>query len=67
MVFGEDVTKDLWIPQFIDTYNHFMNGVDLANELCSYYYAKDSPKDVEVSLVLSIGCYYCQRLPYLHL
>ena len=36
-VFGEDVTKDPWIPQFIDAYNHFMNGIDLADQLRSYY------------------------------
>ena len=31
LVFGEDVTKDLWILQFIDAYNHFINSVDLAD------------------------------------
>ena len=36
-VFGEDVTKELWIPQFINAYNHFINGVDLANQLRSYF------------------------------
>ena len=36
-IFGDEVTKDLWIPQFIDAYNHFMNGVDIADQLRSYY------------------------------
>ena len=36
-VSGDEVTKDLWIPQFIDAYNHFMNGVDVADQLRSYY------------------------------
>ena len=36
-VFGEDVTKDPCIPQFIDAYNHFMNGINLADQLRSYY------------------------------
>ena len=30
-------TKQLDIPEFIDTYNHFMNGVDVADQLRSYY------------------------------
>jgi hypothetical protein len=29
--FGENVTKELEIPIFINDYNHYMNGVDLAN------------------------------------
>ena len=36
-VFGEDVRKDLPIPLFIDDYNHFMGGVDIADQLRSYY------------------------------
>ena len=24
-IFGEEVRKDLWIPQFINAYNHFIN------------------------------------------
>ena len=33
---GEKV-KELAIPEFIDLYNHFMNGVDTADQLRSYY------------------------------
>ena len=33
---GNDV-KELDIPEFIDLYNHFMNGVDVADQLRSYY------------------------------
>ena len=29
--------KELRIPQFIDAYNHFINGVDIADQLRSYY------------------------------
>jgi hypothetical protein len=36
-VFGEDVRKDLEIPLFIDDYNHFMGGVDIADQLRAYY------------------------------
>jgi hypothetical protein len=36
-VFGDDVRKDLSIPLFIDDYNHFMGGVDIADQLRSYY------------------------------
>ena len=37
MVFGDAVVKDLPIPDYIDMYNHFMNGVDVADQLRSYY------------------------------
>ena len=36
-VFGDSVEMDLPIPVFIDRYNHFMNGVDVADQLRSYY------------------------------
>lgn len=36
-VFGEEANKILGIPQFIDQYSHFMNGVDTADQLRSYY------------------------------
>ena len=36
-VFGEETVKELVISEFIDTYNHFMNGVDQADQLRSYY------------------------------
>ena len=36
-VFGDEVTKDLWIPQFINAYNHFLNVVDVADQLRSYH------------------------------
>lgn len=36
-VFGDKATKELEIPEFIDMYNHFMNGVDVADQLRSYY------------------------------
>lgn len=31
VLFGDSAVKELLIPAFIDIYNHFMNGVDLAN------------------------------------
>ena len=37
IVFGNAVVKDLAIPDYIDMYNHFMNGVDLADQIRSYY------------------------------
>jgi hypothetical protein len=36
-VFGEEVIKELEIPIFINDYNHYMNGVDLANQSRSSY------------------------------
>lgn len=35
-VFGYVTVKELPFPQFIDMYNYFMNGVDLADQLRSY-------------------------------
>ena len=42
MVFGNAVVKDLPIPNYIDMYNHFMNGVDVADQLRSYYNTQKS-------------------------
>ena len=36
-IFGDDVTKWVEIPGFINAYNHYMNGVDVADQLWSYY------------------------------
>jgi hypothetical protein len=36
-VFGDKPTKILPIPTIIDDYNHFMGGVDIANQLCAEY------------------------------
>ncbi len=35
-MFGEMTTKELDIPEFIGIYNHYMNGVDNADQLRSY-------------------------------
>ena len=37
MVFSNAVVKNLTIPDYIDIYNHFMNGVDIVDQLRSYY------------------------------
>ena len=42
MVFSDAVVKDLPIPNYIDIYNHFMNGVDIADQLRSYYNTQKS-------------------------
>ncbi|CAG8660293.1 6911_t:CDS:2, partial [Paraglomus brasilianum] len=36
-VFGSESKKKLLIPKVIDDYNHCMNGVDIADQLRSYY------------------------------
>ena len=36
-IFGEESVKVLDIPAFIDMYNHYMNGVDNADQLRCYY------------------------------
>ena len=35
--FKDDAVKAMAIPEFIDMYNHYMNGVDQADQLRSYY------------------------------
>ena len=35
--FGNEAVKEMDMPTFIDRYNHFMNGVDQADQLKSYY------------------------------
>lgn len=36
-IWGDQPTKILPIPTFIDDYNHNMGGVDIADQLRSYY------------------------------
>ena len=36
-IFGEMTTKELDIPEFINMYNYYMNGVDNADQLRCYY------------------------------
>ena len=36
-IFGDEATKKLLIPAFIDNYNYFMGAVDQADQLRSYY------------------------------
>ena len=37
MVFSNAVVKDLAILDYINIYNHFINGVDITDQLRSYY------------------------------
>lgn len=36
-VWGKDAVKKITIPKVIDDYNHWMNGVDLSDQLIAYY------------------------------
>jgi hypothetical protein len=36
-VFGDALTKELCIPRFIDDYNQYIGGVDLANQFRELY------------------------------
>ena len=36
-IFGEEARKKLTIPEFIDIYNHYINGVNNADQLRCYY------------------------------
>ena len=42
LVFGDAVVKDLTISNYIDMYNHFANGVDISDQLRSYYNTQNS-------------------------
>ena len=42
MVFGDVVVKDLPILDYINIYNHSMNGVDMADQLRFYYNTQKS-------------------------
>ena len=42
-VFGDGTTKALFIPVFIDDYNHFMGAVDHNDQLGSYYNTQRKP------------------------
>ena len=37
IVFEDEIVKKLIISDFIDLYNHYMNDVDVANQLRCYY------------------------------
>lgn len=37
-MFGEQVRKELFIFEFIDMYNYYMNGVDNVDQLRCYYF-----------------------------
>ena len=37
LAFGDQRVKKLVISNFIDQYNHYMRGVDIADQLRSYY------------------------------
>lgn len=39
-IFGNEVRKAIPIPQFIDDYNYNMGGVDIADQLRSYYHVQ---------------------------
>jgi hypothetical protein len=69
-VFGEDSTKELLIPCFIDDYNQYMGGVDLANQF------RESYETHRASLrnwwplfywLIDVACINSYRLYYLHL
>ena len=36
-VWGEDMKKNIYIPKLIDNYNHWIGGVDLADQRVAYY------------------------------
>eukprot|EP00957_Ditylum_brightwellii_P097389 7417533-Ditylum_brightwellii.AAC.1 len=37
-IWGDYGKKDIFIPQLINNYNHWMGGVDLVNQRISYYH-----------------------------
>jgi Transposase IS4 len=68
-VFGEDATKQLQIPCFIDDYNHHMGGVDLANQFRESYETHRATQRTWWPLFywfIDIACINAYRLYYLY-
>ena len=68
-VFGEEHTKELEIPRFIDDYNHHMGGVDLANQFREVYEAHRATQRNWWPLfywLLDMACINAYRLYLLH-
>ena len=36
-IWGDEGSREIYIPNLIDDYNHWMGGVDLADQLIAYY------------------------------
>jgi hypothetical protein len=51
-IFGDSPVKDLPIPVAIDTYNHHIGGVDIANQ---YRVSRCQPMSASVSVSMSIS------------
>jgi hypothetical protein len=68
-VFGDEPTKELRIPRFIDDYNHFMGGVDLANQYRESYETHKSTQRNWWPLfywLIDVACINGYRLQQLH-
>jgi hypothetical protein len=51
-IFGEESTKLLQIPRFIDDYNQYMGGVDLANQCRESYETHKAHTDELVAFIV---------------
>lgn len=68
-LFGEDPTKELSIPTFIDDYNRYMGGVDLANQFRESYETHQITLRVWWPLfywLIDVVCINAYRLYQLH-
>ena len=69
-IFGEEPTKEINIPCFIDDYNHYMGGVDLANQYRESYKTHRATQRNWWPLfywLIDVACINAYRLHYLHL
>ena len=65
-IFGDDAVKKIVIPQFIDIYNHFIGGVDQADQLRSYNHilriSVKNSQELEAAIAFSVEYLNCERL-----
>ena len=69
-IFGEESTKELLIPRFIDDYNHYMGGVDLANQYRESYETHRATLRNWWPIfywLIDVACVNAYRLHYLYL
>ncbi|KAF2805046.1 uncharacterized protein BDZ99DRAFT_524772 [Mytilinidion resinicola] len=66
-VFGDKARKELDIPDFIEKYNLFMCGVDVADQLRSYYNTERTHRKTWKPLFFPIRYSSWQLLPAVHL
>ena len=69
-VWGNDGTKEIFIPTMIDDYNHWMLGVDVCDQRISYYHANLRcyrnwmPMMIQIMSMIRTNCYIIYKQHY---